>query len=186
MFPSQFHQQLFRANELSSQVESMLLESGGEITPEIEELLTLKELDQNSLVEQTDLLALSLERMQQTVGYYKSQIEHLETLIKGLETTEGRLSSEIQGAMEKLNVEAIEGHLKTFKLRKSPPKVEILDELAIDPEFKNIKFTESVNRKAIGEALKAGQVLHWARLTQGRSLTIQTAKPKQLKESENE
>ena len=186
MFPSTFHQQLYKANELSGQIEAMLLESGGEITPEIEELLTLKELDQSSLIEQTDLLALSLERIQQTVGYYQSQINHLETLIKGLETTEGRLSSEIQGAMEKLNLEAIEGQLKTFKLRKSPPKVEILDELAIDPEFKNMKISESVNKKAIGEALKAGQVLHWARLTQGRSLTIHTAKPKKLKESENE
>ena len=69
MFPSTFHQQLYKANELSGQIEAMLLESGGEITPEIEELLTLKEFDQASLVEQTDLLALSLERIQQTVGY---------------------------------------------------------------------------------------------------------------------
>jgi hypothetical protein len=177
---------LFNAHKLSAQIEEKLIESEGEVTPEINELLALKNWDQGMLESETDLLAMSLERMGQLAQYYKDQIEHLEKLVKGLEQAEERMALEIKGMLEKLNLEAVEGQYKRFSLRRTPPKVEILDESAIPQEFKELKITEMIKKKAIGEALKAGEELHWARLTSGHSLSISTAKPKQLKESENE
>ena len=129
---------------------------------------------------------MSIERMGQLVSYYKSQIEHLETLVKGLERAEERMSLEIQSAMEKLNLEAIEGQYKRLSLKRTPPKVDILDPEAVADEFKTMKITETLNKRAIADALKAGKELHWARLVSSKSLQIQTAKPKQLKESDNE
>jgi uncharacterized protein with PIN domain len=183
---SNLHLALFKANSLSSEIEEKLIESGGEITPEVEELLRLKDFDQKALEEQTDLMAMGLERIAQVISYYNDQIEHLEKLVKGLERTHEKMGLYIEETLTKLNLEAVEGEYKRLSLRKTPPKVEILDELAIDQEFKEIKLTESIKKKAIADALKSGRELHWARLVSGKSLSISNAKPKKLKESENE
>lgn len=185
MLKHSFQVALYNANKLSSQIEEALILSEGEITPEIEEILKLKEWSEKDLEAEADLLAMSLERIGQLTNYYSDQIKHLEKLIKGLEHAQIRLGSEIQGAMEKLNLDSIGGQYKHFKLRQNPPKVEILDEHAVTDEFKELKINEMIKKKAIGDALKAGENLPWARLVQGKSLTIQTSKPK-LKESENE
>ena len=177
---------LFDAHKLSAQIEEKLLESEGELTPEIEELLVLKDWSENDLKAETDLLAMSLERMRFLISYYEDQRTHLEKLVIGLERSEERLQLEIKGTLEKLNLDGIEGQYRGFKLRRTPPKVEILDELAVDQEFKEVKLTETIKKKAIGDALKAGNNLPWARLTSGYSLIIQTAKPKKLEESGHE
>lgn len=179
------HVALFDAHKLSTQIEQMLIESQGELTPEIENLCELKDWNERDLKAETDLLAMSLERMNQSINYYNDQIEHLEKLVKGLERSEARLSMAIKETLEKLNLEAIAGDYRAFSLRKTPPKVEILDELAVTDEFKEIKLTESVKKREIAAALNSGRELPWARLVSNRTLTIKTSKPK-LKESDHE
>lgn len=186
MLKHTFQVALFDANNYSSKIEQMLIETGGEITPEIEQVLALQEWSEAQLQAETDLLAMSLERISQLSSYYKDQIEHLEKLVKGLERAEIRLTTEIQGTMEKLNLDAVEGQYKRLSLRRTTPKVEILDEQAVADEFKEMKITETIKKRAIADALKSGQELHWARLVSNKSLQIQIAKPNKLKESENE
>jgi len=186
MLKHTFQVALFDANKYSAKIEEMLIETGGEITPEIEQVLVLQEWSEAQLQAETDLLAMSLERIGQLASYYKDQIEHLEKLIKGLERAEVRLTNEIQGTMAKLNLDAVEGQYKRLSLRRTAPKVEILDQQAVTDEFKEMKITETIKKRAIADALKAGQDLHWARLVSSKSLQIQTAKPTKLKESDHE
>lgn len=183
---SNLHLALIEANNLSSKIEEMLIESGGEITPELSYFFSMSDINKKALEEQTDLMAMGLERIAQVISYYNDQIEHLEKLVKGLEQTHEKMGLYIEETLTKLNLEAVDGQYKRLSLRKTPPKVEILDELAIDQEFKEIKLTESIKKKAIADALKSGRELHWARLVSGKSLSISNAKPKKLKESENE
>ncbi|MEM5769208.1 MAG: siphovirus Gp157 family protein, partial [Bacillota bacterium] len=58
----------------------------------------------------------------------------------------------------------------TVSLQKSPAAVQISDSTMIPAEFTIVKY--DLDKKRIGEALKAGQEIPGAMLTQGRHLRI--------------
>lgn len=183
--PTNFHATLYDASYLSQQIESALIETDGEITPEIQELLDFKEYDALMLKDSVDIIGFTLDRLDLNIDYYQQQIDTLKKLQDSAYKAKETIVSNITSSMNRLKIDSIEGLYRKMKFRQNPPKLEILDELSISDEFKVMKITEHIKNDEIKAFLKKGGKLDWARLTQGRSLKIETLKPS-MKERNNE
>jgi hypothetical protein len=64
----------------------------------------------------------------------------------------------------------VEGQEFTFAVRKNPPKVEVVDEALIPPEF--ISYTPVINKAAIKDALEEGKEVPGAELVQSTRLDV--------------
>ena len=87
--------------------------------------------------------------------------------------------------MSLYDIDTLAGLQREFKFKLNPPSVEILDELEIPSDFKEIKVIETISKKKIKQSLDLGQIVPGARMVQKRSLKIGMAK-NQLKEGSND
>jgi len=49
LYPSNLHVALVDANKLAEKIESLLVETGGEVTPDLEDLLAFKDMSEKDL-----------------------------------------------------------------------------------------------------------------------------------------
>lgn len=169
-FKTQLSVALYDAKSLADRIESLLIEHGGEVTPELEGLISFQADRKEDLMVNVDCTLGALDRLDRAVTYYKEQIQELQKLQKVITATRERLEGNLMTSMESFNLDALEGRLSSVKIRSNPPKVDLLDELAIPSEFKKITIVEDIDKKAISEALKSGQDVPGARLIQTKRL----------------
>ena len=72
-----------------------------------------------------------------------------------------------QVKMKKLNYK-----LFTVSVQLNPPAVKLLDEMEIPLDYKITTITETIDKKVILEAIKAGDIVPGATIEQGQSLRI--------------
>ena len=140
------------------------------MTPDLESLISFQAERKEDLMCNVDLTLGAIDRLGRAVDYYKDQISELQKLQKAIGATRERLEGNLMAAMETFNADALEGRLTTVKIRNNPPKVDILDELAIPSEYKKISVLEEIDKKSISEALKSGKDVSGARLIQTKRL----------------
>jgi hypothetical protein len=87
-----------------------------------------------------------------------------------IEKVSAAFSSSLHQQMLDWGVKKVEGNEYSFTVKKNPPRVEIVDEEAIPPEF--IDYTPSVNKTAIKSALEDGKQVPGAELVQSTRLDI--------------
>lgn len=185
--PSDFHALLYDAKHLSDKIEIALIESGGEITKDLEELLAFKDYTVKALADSVDVVAMTNERIEMTITYYQQQIHAIEALRDGLHNAKFKLMSNLESEMNRLGIIELNGLNKCVVFRKNPPKVDVISEDMVPDDYKKITMIEAIDKKLISEALKKGTEVPGCRLTQGRTLTIKKARPQlEQKESENE
>jgi hypothetical protein len=80
------------------------------------------------------------------------------------------LKSSLHQQMLDWGVKKVEGSEYSFTVKKNPPRVEIVDEEAIPPEF--IDYTPSVNKAAIKSAIEDGKQVPGAELVQTTRLDV--------------
>lgn len=80
------------------------------------------------------------------------------------------LRSSLHQQMLDWGVKKVEGQEFSFTVKKNPPKVQILNEDAIPPEF--ISYSPVVDRAAIKNALEDGKEVSGAELTQSTRLDV--------------
>ena len=102
----------------------------------------------------------------------KLEQERLHNLRNERLTRAERLENAVKRYMEMVDVKEVVTDLYTLKLRKNPPRVEITDELVIHKEYKREVVEYKLDKKAIGEALKAGVPVDGARLVQTNRLEV--------------
>lgn len=73
----------------------------------------------------------------------------------------------VHADMKKLNYK-----LFTVSVQLNPPAVKLLDEMEIPLDYKITTITETIDKKAILEAIKAGDTVPGATIEQGQSLRI--------------
>jgi len=73
----------------------------------------------------------------------------------------------IQEAMEEAGIKKIESAVVTLSIRNNPAKVIITDDALIPEQFHKVKTIESIDIAAIKEAMKDGQVVPGATLSNG-------------------
>jgi hypothetical protein len=100
-------------------------------------------------------------------------IEGLDAKIKELQTRKGRMEKSIESrrgiilmAMDKAGLQTIRSPLGTMTARPTPPKVTIMDEVRIPSKFWK-PSDPKLDRAAVAEALKAGEAVPGATLSNG-------------------
>jgi molecular chaperone GrpE (heat shock protein) len=146
-------------------IADQLEESGGEITPDIEQALAI---NREQLQEKAGNYALVIKDFEHKNAAVDEAITELKkSRQKAMESLKNRLKS----AMELYGVERIESDFVKLSFRKSEA-VEIESEDLIPPIFKEQVVTEKIDKTAIKAALKGGTEVPGARLDKRQNLQI--------------
>lgn len=152
-------------NEASS-IEGMIIESGGELTPDIEMLL---EVNQRTLAEKVDAYHMVIERFEALEKHYQSRSDYFKTISGQCKSVILRLKNNIKFAMQEMGVEEIKGLDMRFKLSQTPGSLVIEDPEMVPVEFKKEVISTEIDKKALKEALGKHEV-PGAKLDRGFSL----------------
>jgi uncharacterized protein YjaZ len=148
--------------ELINQVEEL----DGEITPEIEQQLTINqnELQNKAIAYHSVILAKDAFNMQ-----IDNEIKRLQALKKRNNTLTHNLKNRLVGAIQTFGEFTI--GTNTFGLRKSE-RVEVEDVNQLPKEYKTIKVTEQADKIAIKKDLKLGKQIENAYIVEQFNLKI--------------
>lgn len=146
-------------------INAMLEESGGELTPEIEDALTISR----------DNLLSKSENYAQTILAYKAleqaadgEIKRIQAIKRTAKNVQERLKERLLTAMDVFEIDKIEAGLYKLSMRKSEA-VEVEDIEKIPAKF--IVIERKVDKTLLKDALKEGGV-EGAKLTKNKSLII--------------
>lgn len=168
------------------EIEKMLIESGGELTPEIEAALIVNE---QSLSEKADGYHNIIERFDALGDHYSKRAAFFAQISKQCAGVVDRLKGNIKIAMSELKVDEIKGADVRFKLVTTSGKLIIEDEEMVPVEFKQEVINTVIQKDALKAALQAGEV-PGAKLEKGYSLRAyanlpdKETKPKKAKKIE--
>ena len=157
---------LYHITSEQLRINELLEESGGELTPEIEEALTLNE--ENFLVKSEEYIE-SIARFKALADAADARIKEMQRIKKTAENIEKRLKESMQWAMKTLGKDKVEVGLHKLSLRSSTA-VSITDETAIPAEY--IIVETKIDKMRIKEALKNGATIPGAELQTNTSIQI--------------
>lgn len=149
-------------------IADQLEESGGEITPDIEQALAI---NREQLQEKAGNYALVIKDFEHKNAAVDEAIKRLTELKKSRQKAMESLKNRLKSAMELYGVERIESDFVKLSFRKSEA-VEIESEDLIPPIFKEQVVTEKIDKNAIKAALKGGTEVPGARLDKRQNLQI--------------
>jgi ribosomal protein S8 len=147
-------------------INELLEESGGELTPEIEEALILNE--ENFLTKSEGYIE-SIARYKALAEAADVRIKEMQRIKKTAENIEKRLKERLQHAMVVMGHDKVDVGLRKLSLRSSTA-VSITNEVAIPAEY--IIVETKVDKMKIKEALKNGVVIDGAELVTNKSIQI--------------
>ena len=150
------------------QLAEQLIENGGELTPELTEALAI---NQANLETKSTNYGLVIKQWSAEAEIIFAEINRLTNLrhqrLKAIE----RLENNISQAMQLYNVEKIETPILKISFRKSE-SVEINNMAQIDAKFLNEKVTVTPDKKAIKDAIKAGETVEGATIIINQNIQI--------------
>lgn len=166
------------ANEVNS-LETMLLESQGEITEEIEKFLSVKE---THLPDKVDSYYFIMEGMKSKEALYKAQADKYASAAKSFRNAQETLKERLKLAMAEMSLDEIKGHAWRFKLSASKPSLVVENEAEIPKEYFVQTIITSLEKDRLLEDLKIGQV-PGAKLEPSLSLRSYVMTPKTSKKA---
>lgn len=107
---------LFALTTEAAQIEDMLWESGGEITPEIEERMNDNAV---ALKDKVDSYGALVRKFGSTADMIDAEIKRLTALKKTAQNAENRLKERVKYSMEQNGYTKLDGAFTKFSLRKS-------------------------------------------------------------------
>lgn len=151
----------------SANLEEMIIQSNGELTPEIEAALAITgEL----LPPKVDNYALMIERMGMLKDFYKAKADFYSKLAKSATGVADRLKANLRYAMDTLQTREIAGLDVKFKLVANNPSCIIYDEAKVPEAYKAYETIMTIDKKRIIEDLKLGVPVTGAHLEIGTSI----------------
>jgi hypothetical protein len=145
-----------------------LIESGGEVSPELELQLTI---NQDQLEQKARGYGFVVKQMESDVLIIDAEIKRLGELKKARLKTIERLETTVSNAMQLYQINKLETPTLKISFRKSE-SVEIDDESAISFAYLKEKITYTIDKAMIKEAIKKGEVVIGARLQQNQNIQI--------------
>jgi Siphovirus Gp157 len=145
----------------SVNIEKMLIESGGELTPEIAEMLQVTEAEMSSKV---DAYHMIIERFDALKNHYLSRSDYFKTISKQCENASRRLKDNIKIAMINLGTDEIKGNDMRFKLVDGAGSLVIEDEEMIPVEYKEVVIETVILKDKLKEDLKKDIEIPGARI----------------------
>lgn len=159
---------LFHIEKEFHNLTEILLESGGEITPEIESAL---EINKNDLEHKAQNYAFIIKSLIGDCEIIDSEIERLKALKASRIKAQEYLKQKISAAMDLFEITKIESPLIKLSFRSSE-SIEIIDESLLSHEFMSAKTTITPNKTTIKEAIKSGKIISGAILKTNKNLQI--------------
>lgn len=155
----------------SSELEALLWESGGEITPEIQDVYNRYLISKGTeLPEKVEGVIQFRDRLENTAGLLKSQAEELTKKAKSLKNIVSAMDFNILEAVRFAGGK-LETTSKKLSIRKSE-SVQVEDVNLIPPEFIDKKITLAAKKTDIKKAIKAGQLVPGAFIEERENLNI--------------
>lgn len=157
---------LYHITSEQLRINELLEESGGELTPEIEEALMLNaenfEIKADGYIE-------SISRYKALAEAADVRIKEMQRIKKTSENIEKRLKERLLQAMMVMEVDKMEIGLRKLSIRNTSA-VNITDEAHIPAEY--IIIEQKYDKTRIKDALKSGDVIPGAELVTNKSIQI--------------
>jgi len=156
------------------ELEQMLYESGGELTPEIEQLLAV---NQENLTEKLENMGKVIANLEGDINACDGEIHRLADMKLAKEIAINSIRKAMLSALtnvvppDKRGVHKLETSLFKFSTRKSQ-QVVINDLRAIPSEFKVVNTTETPDKTKIKNAINQGRTVKGASLSTNINLHI--------------
>lgn len=137
----------------ASHITEKLIESGGEISTELEAVF---DDIGTQLATKVDSYSAIIDRLDVEAEFFKSRADAYLKVSKSCKALKDRLNTNIKAAMVMMDTDEIKGEEMRFKLSKLAPKI-VIDEAALPSNFKMV-VTETVPDKSlIKDAVEAGE-----------------------------
>jgi len=119
-----------------------------------------------------DNCAAVVKTMEAEMDALQNEEQRLRARREAIDSNKERLKAYMQDQMEACKIEKSRGARFTVLVQSNPAKVVIDDEAKIlgDPRF--VRYSESVAKDMLAQALKAGEAVAGAHLERGRSLRV--------------
>lgn len=113
-----------------------------------------------------------IRNLEGNVNMLKAEIERLNSRKKSIEGNVDRLKENLKMAMIVTGKEKIKTGLFNITVANNPVALNVFDESKIPENFFTYETIKKMDKAAIKDLLKAGQVIEGAELTQGKGLRI--------------
>ena len=156
---------LYQITEEQRNIEALLESTGGEVTPEIEELLAVNE---GNFLEKSRDYGFAILRYKAMINAVKAEKDRLDGIKKYCENAVARMEERLVGAMQTFGKPKVELDTMKLSLRRSE-RVVVDDEAKVPADC--IKVTTTVNKTDLKAHIKAGEDCG-AHLEENQSLQI--------------
>lgn len=158
---------IYKLVQLSNEIEELLIESKGEITPEVEARLFPLEGEKR---ERVDRAVFFLKRIPSLVDFYKSEKKNLDTIIDSLELSVDTLKERFKAFLRDSGERSMEGNTYQVKISPRPNKVVIENEGIIPVKYCKEVIKLVPDRELIKLALERGEEVPGCRLEEVTAL----------------
>jgi len=161
---------LYSLNNKQREIEEALNLADGEITPEINAMISSYS---ESRDERLEALCVMIKNSDAESGMLKTEIDRLEKLKKLADNRSKRLRDAVQCSLEESETWVKGTHALSYSKSQSV-EVDQSDDgtWTINPSYLRVKTTVEPNKDAIGKALKAGGEITGARLVTKYNLRV--------------
>ena len=156
---------LYHIDEEQRRINAMLEETGGEITPEIEELMVVNE---QNFVTKAENYGYAILHYKAIVAAVKAEKDRLDAIKKTAENAIARMEERLVGAMQTFDKPKVEAATLKLSLRRSE-RVVVDDEAKVPADC--IKVKTEISKTDLKAHIKAGEDCG-AHLEENQSLQI--------------
>jgi Siphovirus Gp157 len=137
----------------AEKIEQMLIESGGEITPELE--FEMK-INPATITELVDIKYVSIERIESSIEFFEKKAEEFKNIAASLKNAKKYTQDSIKQYMRESGKDSLQGEDYCFKLSKGKPIVNVMNEASLPLTYFKTKTEKSVDKALIFDDLKKG------------------------------
>lgn len=157
---------LFNITAEQRRINDALMESGGELTPELEEALII---NAENFAVKVEGYATSIHQFEAFAEAADAEIKRLTALKKSAQGAVKRLKDNLAYGMEVMGYDKVDMGLHKLSFRTSTA-VNITDEVRIPNQY--IKVETKIDKESLKRDLKAGLVVEGAELVTNKSIQI--------------
>lgn len=157
---------LFNITAEQRRINDLLMENGGELTPELEEALII---NAENFAIKVDGYATSIHKFESLAEAADAEIKRITAIKKSATNSAKRLKEALTYGMDVMGIDKAEIGLNKLSFRNTTA-VNITDETLIPAQF--IKVETSPDKAAIKKALQSGILVEGTELVTNRNLQI--------------
>ena len=157
---------LYNITSEQQRINDLLMDTGGELTPEIEEALLI---NNDNFAIKAEGYAVSIHKFDSFIEAADAEIKRLTALKKSATGAKTRLKDTLAYAMEVFGYDKVDLGLHKLSFRTSQA-VNITDEVRIPNNY--IKVETKIDKESLKRDLKAGLVIEGAELITNRNLQL--------------